>query len=276
MIQVLVAGFRGAMGQKTVKMVQSHQDFALSAVFDPKITDLNPKSYNLPTNVQVLNTYDQLHAHVADVWVDFTNPSAVAANIEAAINAGIHPIVGTSGMDPANQERLIKLANAKHLGGLIAPNFGLSAVLLMKFAQAAAAYFPDAEIIEMHHQDKADAPSGTAIATAHKIAAGRTQKPLPTNVSMTSRSTPFAYLATLPTNKSSSAVPVKPSPSAKTPSIAKASCKASQSRLVRYKRLMNWLWGWRTFYRKNAQLSAFFMSVWPIVHVWIFDKSPNQ
>ena len=140
MIQVLVAGFRGAMGQKTVKMVQSHQDFALSAVFDPKITDLNPKSYNLPTNVQVLNTYDQLHAHVADVWVDFTNPSAVAANIEAAINAGIHPIVGTSGMDPANQERLIKLANAKHLGGLIAPNFGLSAVLLMKFAQAAAAY----------------------------------------------------------------------------------------------------------------------------------------
>ena len=115
MIQVLVAGFRGAMGQKTVKMVQSHQDFALSAVFDPKITDLNPKSYNLPTNVQVLNTYDQLHAHVADVWVDFTNPS-----------------------------------------------------------------FPDAEIIEMHHQDKADAPSGTAIATAHKIAAGRTQKPLPT------------------------------------------------------------------------------------------------
>ena len=74
MIQVLVAGFRGAMGQKTVKMVQSHQDFALSAVFDPKITDLNPKSYNLPTNVQVLNTYDQLHAHVADVWVDFTNP----------------------------------------------------------------------------------------------------------------------------------------------------------------------------------------------------------
>ncbi len=250
MIQVLVAGFRGAMGQKTVKMVQSHQDFALSAVFDPKITDLNPKSYNLPTNVQVLNTYDQLHAHVADVWVDFTNPSAVAANIEAAINAGIHPIVGTSGMDPANQERLIKLANAKHLGGLIAPNFGLSAVLLMKFAQAAAAYFPDAEIIEMHHQDKADAPSGTAIATAHKIAAGRTQSHCQpstmtpaANVSMTSRSTPFAYPATLPTNKSSSAVPVKPSPSAKTPSTAKASCKASQSRLVRCKRLMNWLLG---------------------------------
>ena len=260
MIQVLVAGFRGAMGQKTVKMVQSHQDFALSAVFDPKITDLNPKSYNLPANVQVLNTYAQLHAHVADVWVDFTNPSAVAANIEAAINAGIHPIVGTSGMDPANQERLIKLANAKHLGGLIAPNFGLSAVLLMKFAQAAAAYFPDAEIIEMHHQDKADAPSGTAIATAHKIAAGRTQKPLPTidNDARGQRvdDVPIhavrAYPATLPTNKSSSAAPVRPSPSAKTPSTAKASCKASQLRLVRYKRLMNWLLGWRTFYKRKS------------------------
>lgn len=180
MIHVLVAGFRGAMGQKTVKMIQSHSDFALSAVFDPKITINNPQNYGLPAEVKVLNRYDQLDANVADVWVDFTNPGAVAANTEAAINAGIHPVIGTSGMAPGDQARLIKLAKAKHLGGLIAPNFGLSAVLLMKFAQEAAAYFPDAEIIEMHHQDKADAPSGTAIATAHKIAAGRTQKPLST------------------------------------------------------------------------------------------------
>ena len=180
MIHVLVAGFRGAMGQKTVKMIQSHSDFALSAVFDPKVTINNPQNYGLPAEVKVLNRYDQLNANVADVWVDFTNPDAVAANPEAAINAGIHPVIGTSGMAPADQTRLIKLAKEKHLGGLIAPNFGLSAVLLMKFVQEAAAYFPDAEIIERHHQDKADAPSGTAIATAHKIAAGRTQKPLST------------------------------------------------------------------------------------------------
>lgn len=180
MIHVLVAGFRGAMGQKTVKMVQSQKDFALSAVFDPKAIAADAQKYGLPADTKVLTSYDQLNPDIADVWIDFTNPTAVAANIEAAIKAGIHPVVGTSGMTPADQNRLIELAQARHLGGLIAPNFGLSAVLLMKFAQEAAAYFPDAEIIEMHHQDKADAPSGTAIATAHKIAAGRTQKPLST------------------------------------------------------------------------------------------------
>lgn len=107
MIHVLVAGFRGAMGQKTVKMIQSHSDFALSAVFDPKITINNPQNYGLPAEVKVLNRYDQLDANVADVWVDFTNPDAVAANTEAAINAGIHPIIGTSGM-----RRLIRIASS--------------------------------------------------------------------------------------------------------------------------------------------------------------------
>ena len=169
MIHVLVAGFRGAMGQKTVKMVQSQKDFALSAVFDPKATAADAQKYGLPADTKVLTSYDQLNPDIADVWVDFTNPTAVAANIEAAIKAGIHPVVGTSGMTQADQNRLIELAQARQLGGLIAPNFGLSAVLLMKFAQEAAAYFPEA-----------DAPSGTAIATAHKIAAGRTQKPLST------------------------------------------------------------------------------------------------
>ena len=100
MIHVLVAGFRGAMGQKTVKMVQSQKDFALSAVFDPKATAADAQKYGLPADTKVLTSYDQLNPDIADVWVDFTNPTAVAANIEAAIKAGIHPVVGTSGMTP--------------------------------------------------------------------------------------------------------------------------------------------------------------------------------
>ncbi|MDB7768156.1 4-hydroxy-tetrahydrodipicolinate reductase, partial [Lacticaseibacillus rhamnosus] len=98
MIHVLVAGFRGAMGQKTVKMVQSQKDFALSAVFDPKATAADAQKYGLPADTKVLTSYDQLNPDIADVWIDFTNPTAVAANIEAAIKAGIHPVVGTSGM----------------------------------------------------------------------------------------------------------------------------------------------------------------------------------
>lgn len=83
---------------------------------------------------------------------------------------GYRPIVGTTGLTDQQEAELKQLAKEKGIGGLIAPNFGMSAVLLMKFAQEAAKYFPDVEIIEMHHEDKKDAPSGTALATAKLIA----------------------------------------------------------------------------------------------------------
>ncbi|MCI1987251.1 MAG: 4-hydroxy-tetrahydrodipicolinate reductase [Lactobacillus sp.] len=180
MIKVLVAGFPGAMGQKVVNMLAHHDDFKLTAIFNPLVTDTAPASYHLPADVQILTDYAQLQPGIADVWVDFTTPKAVAANIEAALNAGIHPVVGTSGMAVEDEQRLIALAAAKHVGGLIAPNFGISAVLLMQFAAQAAKYFPDAEVIEMHHEDKLDAPSGTAKATAKMIAAARQTAPRPT------------------------------------------------------------------------------------------------
>jgi 4-hydroxy-tetrahydrodipicolinate reductase len=180
MIKVLVAGFPGAMGQKVVNMLAHHDDFKLTAIFNPLVTDTAPASYHLAADVQILTDYAQLQPGIADVWVDFTTPKAVAANIEAALNAGIHPVVGTSGMAVEDEQRLIALAAAKHVGGLIAPNFGISAVLLMQFAAQAAKYFPDAEVIEMHHEDKLDAPSGTAKATAKMIAAARQTAPRPT------------------------------------------------------------------------------------------------
>ncbi|MFD1485007.1 4-hydroxy-tetrahydrodipicolinate reductase [Lacticaseibacillus baoqingensis] len=180
MINVIVAGFPGAMGQKVVKMLAQHDDFKLTAIFNPLVTDTDPASYQLASDVQILTDYAQIHPGLADVWVDFTTPKAVASNITAALNAGIHPVVGTSGMAADDQQRLAALAKAKHIGGLIAPNFGISAVLLMQFAAQAAKYFPDAEVIEMHHEDKLDAPSGTAKATAEMIAKARVAQPQPT------------------------------------------------------------------------------------------------
>ncbi|MCT6807550.1 MAG: 4-hydroxy-tetrahydrodipicolinate reductase, partial [Bombilactobacillus sp.] len=109
----------------------------------------------------------------ADVWIDFTTPQAVYENTKFALEHHMHPIVGTSGLTPEQTKKLQAIAQKEKVGGIIVPNFGLSAVLLMKFAQEAARYFPDAEVIEMHHADKRDAPSATAIATAKLIAENR-------------------------------------------------------------------------------------------------------
>ncbi len=105
--------------------------------------------------------------------VDFSVPEAVMGNIETALAHGVVPIVGTTGLSPADVAHVRDLCRRHKLGALIAPNFAIGAVLLMRFAQEAARYLPDAEIIEMHHEKKLDAPSGTAAKTAEMIAEGR-------------------------------------------------------------------------------------------------------
>ncbi|CAN5183783.1 MAG: 4-hydroxy-tetrahydrodipicolinate reductase [Nocardioides sp.] len=110
----------------------------------------------------------------AEVGIDFTHPDAVMANLEYAIGRGIHMVVGTTGF---TEERLRQvdrwLADAPTVGVLIAPNFSIGAVLMMQFAAKAAPFFDSVEVIELHHPDKADAPSGTATRTAQMIAAAR-------------------------------------------------------------------------------------------------------
>ena len=109
-----------------------------------------------------------------DVAVDFTTPSVTEANVHALIDAGVHAVVGTTGWDDAALARVREhLAAAPGLGVLVAPNFALGAVLAMAFAAKAAPYFESAEVIELHHPDKVDAPSGTARHTAAGIAAAR-------------------------------------------------------------------------------------------------------
>lgn len=173
MTKVLVAGFNGSMGKKVTELVKRVDGFELDAVYDPH-ANLQSNS-SLGSNVRIFNSLDKIETD-AQIWIDFTIPTAVYSNTLFALNHNISPIVGTTGMSEKEQQKLVDLSRKKQIGGIIAPNFGLSAVLLMKFAAEAAQYFPNAEVIEMHHADKKDAPSGTALETAKLIAASRSKK----------------------------------------------------------------------------------------------------
>ena len=105
----------------------------------------------------------------ADVWIDFTIPKVAYEHTRFALEHGLAPVVGTTGFTTEEITDLIDLSREKNIGGLIAPNFAIGAVLLMQFAAQAAKYFPNVEIIDLHHDKKKDAPSGTAVKTAELI-----------------------------------------------------------------------------------------------------------
>lgn len=108
-----------------------------------------------------------------DVLVDFTVPSSVRRHAEMALEMGVRPVVGTTGLSEEDIAELARLSGERRVGAVIAPNFALGAVLMMMFAARAAKYFPHVEIIEMHHDRKLDAPSGTSLKTAEMIARNR-------------------------------------------------------------------------------------------------------
>ena len=151
------------MGQKVVHLLADKPGYDITGILTTK-TDVNPSEYNLSDDVHVFNRLDAIEGDY-DVWIDFTQPNVVFDNVKYAIEHHISPIVGTSGLSEEQKHELISLADGENVNGLIAANFGLSAVLLMQFAQQAAKYFSDVEVIEMHHEDKTDSPSGTAIHT---------------------------------------------------------------------------------------------------------------
>ena len=156
MIKVGVLGALGRMGAEVVKAVTASADLELVAALD------------------LGDSLDQLISSGAQVVVDFTTPDSVMANLEFLISNGINAVVGTTGFDDARVAKLQALtaANPK-VGVLIAPNFAIGAVLMMEFATKAAKYFESAEIIELHHPDKVDAPSGTAARTAELMTQAR-------------------------------------------------------------------------------------------------------
>ena len=154
MTKVAVFGSRGRMGAEVCRAVESAPDLELVAAID--LGD-----HRVP-------------AEAAQVVVDFTHPDAVMDNITWCIDHGIHAVVGTTGFTDERLERLrTALADHDGVGVLVAPNFSIGAVLMMHFAEQAAAFYESAEIIELHHPGKADAPSGTAANTARRIAAAR-------------------------------------------------------------------------------------------------------
>jgi 4-hydroxy-tetrahydrodipicolinate reductase len=156
MIKVGVLGARGRMGAEVVKAVTSAADLELVASLD------------------IGDSLDQLVSSGAQVVVDFTTPDSVMANLEFLISKGINAVVGTTGFDDARVTKLKTLVSANpKVGVLIAPNFAIGAVLMMEFATKAAKYFESAEIIELHHPDKVDAPSGTASRTAELMTQAR-------------------------------------------------------------------------------------------------------
>ena len=118
-----------------------------------------------------------LHERRPQALVDFTRPSEAVHNALAAVAAGAAPVVGTSGLSSADVDKLETACKDKRLGGIVAPNFAIGAVVMMHLADIAAPFFDAAEVIELHHQSKLDAPSGTALTTARRLAARRADKP---------------------------------------------------------------------------------------------------
>lgn len=162
-IKVIIAGFNGKMGSTTLNMVKSEADLEVVALLDPKAVEKEIE------DIPVFNSIEDLVGFDADVWVDFTNSAVAYEHTFFALTNGFCPVVGTTGYTSSQLEELYQLSKVKQVGGLIAPNFAIGALLLMEFAAKAAKYFPDLEIIELHHNQKKDAPSGTAMKTAEMI-----------------------------------------------------------------------------------------------------------
>ena len=164
-IRVGVLGARGRMGAEVVKAVTNSSDLELVAQLD------------------LGDSLEQLMTNKVQVVVDFTTPDSVMKNLDFLISNEIHAVVGTTGFDQGRIDSInSQLAKHPKVGVLIAPNFAIGAVLMMEFAAKAARYFESAEIVEMHHPAKVDAPSGTAARTAELMTEARKEsamKPMP-------------------------------------------------------------------------------------------------
>lgn len=158
--RVIINGAFGKMGVQASETIQEHPDFELVArlsskdSLQEKISELKPQ-----------------------IVIDLTRADVVYANALAIVEAGVHPVIGTTGLLASQIEQLQGICKEKKLGGIIAPNFSIAVILMMRFAAGAAAHMPAVEIIEAHHPQKFDAPSGTALKTAEMIAKARQASP---------------------------------------------------------------------------------------------------
>ena len=176
MINVLVTGALGKMGREVCKGVVLADDLRLVGAVDVRGeeqdigTVLGVGEVGVPVKNDLAG---ELSQKTPDVLVDFTVPAAAAANVKTALRRKVRPVVGTTGMTAEEIKEIAEIAGESGVGGIIAPNFAIGAVLMINFAVQAARYFPSVEIIELHHDQKLDAPSGTAMKTAQALVEAR-------------------------------------------------------------------------------------------------------
>ncbi|MGI6452040.1 MAG: 4-hydroxy-tetrahydrodipicolinate reductase [Syntrophomonadaceae bacterium] len=171
-IRVVVTGAMGRMGLETIKAVSHEETMELVGAVDirakgetlAQVAGLDNAEMEIETDLETV-----LDREKPDVMVDFTNPQVVFNNAKTGLTRSITCVIGTTGLNDAELKQLERLAVDNKVGVAVVPNFAIGAVLMMKFAQEAAQYFPDVEIIELHHDQKLDAPSGTALKTVDMI-----------------------------------------------------------------------------------------------------------
>ncbi|MEL7083160.1 MAG: 4-hydroxy-tetrahydrodipicolinate reductase [Cyanobacteria bacterium P01_A01_bin.3] len=188
-IPVVVNGATGKMGRAVIKAVKDAEDMELLGAVDRAHfgDDVGEVAGIGPVEIPVTNNLEVLMAELAQnptlgVMVDFTHPDSVYENIRTAIAYGVRPVVGTTGLSPEQIANLTEFADKASTGCLIAPNFSIGTILQQQMAVQASKYFDHVEIIELHHNQKADAPSGTAIKTAEMLSElGKTFNPAEVN-----------------------------------------------------------------------------------------------
>ncbi|MET0894250.1 MAG: 4-hydroxy-tetrahydrodipicolinate reductase [Acidimicrobiia bacterium] len=176
MIRVGVLGAGGRMGVTVCQAVVDDPGMELVAAVDPQQVGIDLRQLGVNgASLNVTRHADALLDAGAEVAVDFTVLEAARSNLEWCADKGVHAVVGTSGFEHDEIDALAKRFDASSANAVIAPNFAIGAVLMMRFAEMAAPYFDSAEIIELHHDGKVDAPSGTAISTAERMAAASSE-----------------------------------------------------------------------------------------------------
>lgn len=175
-IRVAVVGACGRMGREVVKAVIAEDDMEIVGALDMKNSgaDIGPLIGLEPIGVEVERNLGRLLMEKeVDVVVDFTGPETVYKNIKTVLDNRVRAVVGTTGLLTEQLKEISSRAETEGLGVVVAPNFAIGAVLMMKFAAQAAKYLPHVELIELHHDQKLDAPSGTALKTAELIQQNR-------------------------------------------------------------------------------------------------------
>jgi 4-hydroxy-tetrahydrodipicolinate reductase len=181
-IRVAVSGAAGRMGRASVRAVSREPDLRLVAAVGRRNAmgrDAGEVAGGIAAGVTISDDLGAALAASPDVLVEFAPGATAIAHARAALEAGVRPVIGSSGFSAGDLESLRALASQRRLGAVVAPNFAIGAVLMMEFSRTAAQFMPHVEVIEQHHDRKRDAPSGTAVKTAQLIAEARGDAPKP-------------------------------------------------------------------------------------------------